>query len=204
MVISFGGGIKAGFTTHVAVVEKYNEDGSAWVSEMWGLESSTYRIRITSYSASELASTAMHYIDFSSIGLGPGAGGGGYFKDKFGEFHWPVKPEKDARFPTSSEYQEFCDRLNEAQEEAGVENPTKFSAEQDNNVLTATRFNEYLHLMQTSDEGTLKGVDDEVELMDDVKKDDVIYAKHFLQLEDLYNHWMYGNNFLVDDNSVPG
>lgn len=191
MVISFRG-IKPGFTTHVAIVEKYNDDGSAWVSEMWGYESSTYRIRITSYSASELASTSMHYIDFSSIGLGPGAGGGGYFKDKFGEFHWPVKPEKDARFPTSSEYQEFCDRLNEAQEEAGVENPTKFSATQDNNVLTAARFNEYLHLMQESTEGNLRGVDDEVELMDDVKKDDVIYAKHFLQLEDLYNHWMYG------------
>ena len=200
MVISFRG-IKPGFTTHVAVVEKYNEDGSAWVSEMWGYESSTYRIRITSYSASELASISMHYIDFSSIGLGPGAGGGGYFKDKFGEFHWPVKPETDARFPTSSEYQEFCDRLNEAQEEAGVENPTEFSAKQDNNVLTAARFNEYLHLMQESTEGNLRGVDDEVELMDDVKKDDVIYAKHFLQLEDLYNHWMYGT--LQSGTDVP-
>lgn len=168
---------------------------------MWGLESSTYRIRITSYSASELASAAMHYINFSSIGLGPGAGGGGYFKDKFGEFHWPVKPEKDARFPTSSEYQEFCDRLNEAQEEAGVENPTKFSVTQDNNVLTAARFNEYLHLMQESTEGNLRGVDDEVELMDDVEKDDVIYAKHFLQLEDLYNHWMYG--ILQSGTDVP-
>lgn len=200
MVISFRG-IKPGFTTHVAVVEKYNEDGSAWVSEMWGYESSTYRIRITSYSASELASTSMHYIDFSSIGLGPGAGGGGYFKDKFGEFHWPVKPEKDARFPTSSEYQEFCDRLNEAQEEAGVEDPTEFSAEQDNNVLTAARFNEYLHLMQESTEGNLRGVDDEVELMEDVQREDVIYAKHFLQLEDLYNHWMYG--ILQSGTDVP-
>lgn len=103
LVISFYG-IKAGYTTHVAVVEKYNEDGSAWVSEMWGFESSTYRIRITSYSASELASTNMHYIDFSSIGLGPGAGGGGYFKDKFGEFHWKNKPAKDVLIPLKDEF----------------------------------------------------------------------------------------------------
>ena len=157
-------------------------------------------VRLISYSFNEMNKYGVEWADINI----EATGGGGYFKDKFGEFHWPVKPEKDARFPTSSEYQEFCDKLNEAQEEAAVENPIKFSAEQDNNVLTAARFNEYLHLMQTSDEGTLRGVDDEVELMNDVKKDDVIYAKHFLQLEDLYNHWMYGNNFLVDDNSVPG
>ena len=152
------------------------------------------------YKTSELGS--VRWIDISSLGFSSsGSGRGGYFKDKFGEFHWPVKPETDARFPTSSEYQEFCDKLNEAQQEAGVENPTEFSATQDNNVLTAARFNEYLHLMQESTEGNLRGVDDEVELMDDVKKDDVIYAKHFLQLENLYNHWMYGT--LQSGTDVP-
>lgn len=192
-----------GSCNHIAVCEGYDSSlNQVYISEMMG-SSNDCIVYLRVYNTSELSS--VRWIDISSLGFSSsGSGRGGYFKDKFGEFHWPVKPEKDARFPTSSEYQEFCDKLNEAQEEAAVENPTKFSAEQDNNVLTAARFNEYLHLMQTSDEGTLKGVDDEVELMDDVKRDDVIYAKHFLQLEDLYNHWMYGNNFLVDDNSVPG
>ena len=157
-------------------------------------------VRLISYSFNEMNKYGVEWADINIEATG-GGGGGGYFKDKFGEFHWPVKPETDARFPTSSEYQEFCDRLNEAQEEAGVENPTKFSATQDNNVLTAARFNEYLHLMQESTEGNLRSVDDEVELMDDVKKDDVIYAKHFLQLEDLYNHWMYGT--LQSGTDVP-
>ena len=157
-------------------------------------------VRLISYSFNEMNKYGVEWADINIEATG-GGGGGGYFKDKFGEFHWSVKPEKDARFPTSSEYQEFCDRLNEAQEEAGVEDPTEFSAEQDNNVLTAARFNEYLHLMQESTEGNLRGVDDEVELMDDVKKDDVIYAKHFLQLEDLYNHWMYG--ILQSGTDVP-
>lgn len=160
---------------------------------MWGLESSTYRIRITSYSASELASTAMHYIDFSSIGLGPGAGGGGYFKDKFGEFHWKNKPGKDVLIPLKDEFQSFCDRLNEAQEEARVEDIDKFAATDNKSTLTAARFNDMLHLMQTSTEGDLRGTsEDEVEHMEDVSRNDVIKAKHFQQLEDLYNHWKYG------------
>lgn len=159
-------------------------------------------VRLISYSFNEMNKYGVEWADINIEATG--GGGGGYFKDKFGEFHWPVKPEKDARLPTSSEYQEFCDRLNEAQEEAGVENPTEFSATQDSGVLTATRFNEYLHLMQESTEGNLRGVDDQVELMEDVQKDDVIYAKHFLQLEDLYNHWMYGNNYFTDDSSIAG
>lgn len=185
-----------GSSNHVAVCEGYDsETGTIYVSEMWG-SIANGDVLLNSYSRSSYSS-CIQWIDLSV----EATGGGGYFKDKFGEFHWPVKPEKDARFPTSSEYQEFCDKLNEAQEEAGVENPTKFSAEQDNNVLTAARFNEYLHLMQESTEGNLRGVDDEVELMDDVKKDDVIYAKHFLQLENLYNHWMYGT--LQSGTDVP-
>ena len=192
-----------GSCNHIAVCEGYDPSlDQVYISEMMGSANDCI-VYLRVYRTSELSSS-VRWIDISSLGFSSSGGRGGYFKDKFGEFHWPVKPETDARFPTSSEYQEFCDRLNEAQQEAAVENPTEFSATQDNNVLTAARFNEYLHLMQTSDEGTLKGVDDEVELMDDVKRDDVIYAKHFLQLEDLYNHWMYGNNFLVDDNSVPG
>lgn len=186
-----------GSSNHVAICEGYDsETGTIYVSEMWG-SIANGDILLNSYSRSSYSS-CIQWIDLNVEATG---GGGGYFKDKFGEFHWPVKPETDARFPTSSEYQEFCDRLNEAQEEAGVEDPTKFSATQDNNVLTAARFNEYLHLMQESTEGNLRGVDDEVELMDDVEKDDVIYAKHFLQLEDLYNHWMYGT--LQSGTDVP-
>ena len=185
-----------GSSNHVAICEGYDsETGTIYVSEMWG-SIANGDVLLNSYSRSSYSS-CIQWIDLNV----EATGGGGYFKDKFGEFHWPVKPEKDARFPTSSEYQEFCDRLNEAQEEAGVENPTKFSAEQDNNVLTAARFNEYLHLMQESTEGNLRGVDDEVELMEDVQREDVIYAKHFLQLEDLYNHWMYGT--LQSGTDVP-
>lgn len=185
-----------GSSNHVAVCEGYDsETGTIYVSEMWG-SIANGDVLLNSYSRSSYSS-CIQWIDLNV----EATGGGGYFKDKFGEFHWPVKPEKDARFPTSSEYQEFCDKLNEAQEEAAVENPTKFSAEQDNNVLTAARFNEYLHLMQESTEGNLRGVDDEVELMDDVERNDVIYAKHFLQLEDLYNHWMYGT--LQSGTDVP-
>lgn len=194
-----------GSCNHIAVCEGYDPSlDQVYISEMMGSANDCI-VYLRVYRTSELSSS-VRWIDISSLGFSSsGSGRGGYFKDKFGEFHWPVTPEKDARFPTSSEYQEFCDRLNEAQEEAAVENPTEFSATQDNNVLTATRFNEYLHLMQTSDEGTLRGVDEsEVEHMADVSRDDIIYAKHFLQLEDLYNHWKYGNNFLVDDNSVPG
>lgn len=177
-----------GSSNHVAICEGYDPDsGTIYVSEMWGSVANG-DVLLNSYSRSSYSS-CIQWIDLNVEATG---GGGGYFKDKFGEFHWPVKPEKDARLPTSSEYQEFCDRLNEAQEEAGVENPTEFSATQDNNVLTAARFNEYLYLMQESTEGNLRGVDDEVELMEDVQREDVIYAKHFLQLEDLYNHWMYG------------
>ena len=70
---------------------------------MWGSESSSYNIRITSYSPSELASSDMYYIDFSSIGMAPGAGGG-YFKDKFGEFHWKETPAKDGLIPLKDEF----------------------------------------------------------------------------------------------------
>lgn len=191
-----------GSCNHIAVCEGYDPSlDQVYISEMMGSANDCI-VYLRVYRTSELSSS-VRWIDISSLGFSSSGGGrGGYFKDKFGEFHWPVKPEKDARFPTSSEYQEFCDRLNEAQEEAGVENPTKFSATQDNNVLTAARFNEYLHLMQESTEGNLRGVDDQVELMEDVKKDDVIYAKHFLQLENLYNHWMYGN--FSGNGIVPG
>lgn len=178
-----------GSSNHVAICEGYDPDsGTIYVSEMWGSVANG-DVLLNSYSRSSYSS-CIQWIDLNVEATG---GGGGYFKDKFGEFHWPVKPETDARFPTSSEYQEFCDRLNEAQEEANVEDPTEFSATQDNNVLTADRFNEYLYLMQESTEGNLRGVDDEVELMEDVQREDIIYAKHFLQLEDLYNHWMYGS-----------
>ena len=189
-----------GSCNHIAVCEGYDPSlDQVYISEMMGLLNDCV-VYLRVYNTSELGS--VRWIDISSLGFSSSGGGrGGYFKDKFGEFHWPVKPETDARFPTSSEYQEFCDKLNEAQEEADVENPTEFSATQDNNVLTAARFNEYLHLMQESTEGNLRGVDDEVELMDDVEKDDVIYAKHFLQLEDLYNHWMYG--ILQSGTDVP-
>lgn len=202
LIVSCGrvGTCFGGNSNHVAVCEGWDpETQTIYLSEMYG---GFYDgvVRLISYSFNEMNKYGVEWADINIEATG-GGGGGGYFKDKFGEFHWPVKPEKDARFPTSSEYQEFCDKLNEAQEEAGVEEPTKFSADQDNNVLTAARFNEYLHLMQESTEGNLRGVDDEVELMDDVKKDDVIYAKHFLQLEDLYNHWMYG--ILQSGTDVP-
>lgn len=192
-----------GSCNHIAVCEGYDQSlDQVYVSEMYGLYMDC-AVRLNVYSTPELG--YVRWIDISSLGFSSSGGGrGGYFKDKFGEFHWPVTPEKDARFPTSSEYQEFCDRLNEAQEEAGVENPTEFSAKQDNNVLTAARFNEYLHLMQESTEGNLRGVDDEVELMEDVQREDIIYAKHFLQLENLYNHWMYGRLQYGDDVPMAG
>ena len=205
LIVSCGrvGTCFGGNSNHVAICEGWDpETQTIYLSEMYG---GFYDgvVRLISYSFNEMNKYGVEWADINIEATG-GSGGGGYFKDKFGEFHWPVKPEKDARFPTSSEYQEFCDKLNEAQEEAGVENPTEFSAKQDNNVLTAARFNEYLHLMQESTEGNLRGVDDEVELMDEEKKDDVIYAKHFLQLEDLYNHWMYGTLQYGDDVPMVG
>ena len=206
LIVSCGrvGTCFGGNSNHVAICEGWDpETQTIYLSEMYG---GFYDgvVRLISYSFNEMNKYGVEWADINIEATGGSGGRGGYFKDKFGEFHWPVKPEKDARFPTSSEYQEFCDRLNEAQEEAGVEDPTEFSATQDNNVLTAARFNEYLHLMQESTEGNLRGVDDEVELMDDVKKDDVIYAKHFLQLEDLYNHWMYGTLQYGDDVPMVG
>lgn len=187
--ISTENGCLNGSCNHIAICEGYDPATKViYVSEMLGSYGPACQVYLAEYQYSQYVNCS--WIDFSMDASG---GRGGYFKDKFGEFHWPEKPAKDVRFPTSSEYQEFCDRLNEAQEEAAVENPTEFSSTQDNNVLTADRFNEYLHLMQESTEGTLRGVDDEVEKMEDVKRDDIIYAKHFLQLEDLYNHWMYGS-----------
>lgn len=202
LIVSCGrvGTCFGGNSNHVAICEGWDpETQTIYLSEMYG---GFYDgvVRLISYSFNEMNKYGVEWADINIEATG-GGGGGGYFKDKFGEFHWPVKPKKDARFPTSSEYQEFCDKLNEAQQEAGVENPTEFSATQDNNVLTAARFNEYLHLMQESTEGNLRGVDDEVELMEDVQREDVIYAKHFLQLEDLYNHWMYGT--LQSGTDVP-
>lgn len=62
---------KAGYGTHVAVVEGYdNATRSAWVSEMWGSQNWTCEVHLTQYTSAELFHSDMHYIDFSSIGMG--------------------------------------------------------------------------------------------------------------------------------------
>lgn len=62
---------KAGYGTHVAVVESYDPaTNTAWVSEMWGSQSWTCNVQLVRYVASELFHEDMHYIDFASIGLG--------------------------------------------------------------------------------------------------------------------------------------
>ena len=69
-VISFTSA-KVGYGTHVAVVESYDEASrSAWVSEMWGSQSWTCEVKLVRYCESELFNSDMHYIDFSSIGMG--------------------------------------------------------------------------------------------------------------------------------------
>lgn len=69
-VISFTNA-KAGYGTHVAVVESYDPaTKTAWVSEMWGSQSWSCAVHIVQYTQNELFSADMHYIDFSSIGLG--------------------------------------------------------------------------------------------------------------------------------------
>lgn len=61
---------KAGYGTHVAVVESYDPASkTAWVSEMWGSENNG-TVHIVKYTMAELFHSDMHYIDFSSIGLG--------------------------------------------------------------------------------------------------------------------------------------
>ena len=193
LVISTTPGCLAASCIHVAICEGYDpETQMIYVSEMWGGYPPAGRVRLTGYSLSEYQNVS--WIDFSSIGFSAsGARGGGYFKDKFGEFHWKNKPDKDVLIPLKDEFQSFCDRLNEAQEEARVENIDKFSATDNKSILTAARFNDMLHLMQTSTEGDLRGTsEDEVEHMEDVSRNDIIKAKHFQQLEDLYNHWKYG------------
>lgn len=193
LVISTTPGCLAASCIHVAICEGYDpETQMIYVSEMWGGYPPAGRVRLTGYSLSEYQNVS--WIDFSSIGFSAsGARGGGYFKDKFGEFHWKNKPDKDVLIPLKDEFQSFCDRLNEAQEEARVENIDKFATTDNKSTLTAARFNDMLHLMQTSTEGDLRGTsEDEVEHMEDVSRNDVIKAKHFQQLEDLYNHWKYG------------
>ena len=67
-VISFYG-IKAGYTTHVAVVESYNKSNkTAIVSEMWGSEGNC-NVHLTTYYENELFNNGMKYIDFSSLGM---------------------------------------------------------------------------------------------------------------------------------------
>ena len=191
-----------GSCNHVAICEGYDPSlNQVYVSEMYGgIGDCIVRLRV--YSTNELSQ--VRWIKFSLEANGSGGGRGGYFKDKFGEFHWEQTPARDVEIPRKAEFQSFCDRLNQAQEEARVENIDTFSATDNASTLTASRFNDMLHLMQTSKEGILKGTpEEEVAHMEDVKKDDLIEAKHFQQLEDLYNHWRYGNNFLVDGNSVP-
>ena len=195
LVISTTPGCLAASCIHVAICEGYDQETQMiYVSEMWGGYPPAGRVRLTGYSLSEYQNVS--WIDFSSIGFsasGSGGRGGGYFKDKFGEFHWKNKPDKDVLIPLKDEFQSFCDRLNEAQEEARVEDIDKFAATDNKSTLTAARFNDMLHLMQTSTEGDLRGTsEDEVEHMEDVSRNDVIKAKHFQQLEDLYNHWKYG------------
>lgn len=61
---------KAGYGTHVAVVESYDPASkTAWVSEMWGSQSWTCEVHLVQYKQSELFHSDMKYIDFSSIGL---------------------------------------------------------------------------------------------------------------------------------------
>ena len=192
-VISFYG-IMPGYDTHVAVVEKENEDGSCWVSEMWGSQAGTKAIHLTLYPASAMNNKGMGYIDFSSIGLTAGPSKR-YFKEDFGEFHWKIKPKKDALLPSKPDYNSFCKRLNQAQEKAECKNKINFSADQNSGTLTAATFNKMLQLMQESNEGLLLGVDkEECKHMGDVKKEDIVKAEHFMQLENLYNNWAYGSN----------
>lgn len=62
---------KAGYGTHVAVVESYDPaTKTAYVSEMWGSQSWTCEVHLVKYSTAELFHDDMKYIDFSSIGLG--------------------------------------------------------------------------------------------------------------------------------------
>ena len=62
---------KAGYGTHVAVVESYDPGTkTAWVSEMWGSQSWSCAVHLVQYTPGELFNVDMHYIDFSSIGLG--------------------------------------------------------------------------------------------------------------------------------------
>lgn len=62
---------KAGYGTHVAVVESYDPaTNTAWVSEMWGSQSWTCNVQLVRYVANELFHEDMHYIDFAIIGLG--------------------------------------------------------------------------------------------------------------------------------------
>lgn len=66
-VISFENA-KAGYGTHVAVVESYNKaTKTAWVSEMWGSQSWTCEVHLVQYYESELFSADMHYIDFGLL-----------------------------------------------------------------------------------------------------------------------------------------
>lgn len=68
-VISFENA-KAGYGTHVAVVESYDPASkTAWVSEMWGSQNWTCEVHLTQYYQGELFNADMHYIDFSSIGM---------------------------------------------------------------------------------------------------------------------------------------
>lgn len=62
---------KSGYGTHVAVVESYDPTTrTAWVSEMWGSQNWTCEVHLVQYSAAEMFHADMHYIDFSSLGLG--------------------------------------------------------------------------------------------------------------------------------------
>lgn len=62
---------KAGYGTHVAVVESYDPaTKTAWVSEMWGSQNWTCAVHLVQYTQGELFNADMHYIDFSSIGMG--------------------------------------------------------------------------------------------------------------------------------------
>lgn len=195
-----------GSNNHVAVTEGYDPDtGILYVSEMWG-SIANGDVLLNSYYPTDYNTSCIWWLDLSSVGFSAnGSGRKRYFKETFGEFHWPVTPVKDGRMPTKVEYQEFCNRLNQAQDEAKVENKTTFDANQDNGILTANRFNEYLYLMQESDDGNLLGVDEEeCPWMSNVVKNDVIYAKHFLQLENLYNAWCYGSNIGGSGEVVAG
>lgn len=61
---------KAGYGTHVAVVESYDPaTKTAWVSEMWGSQNWTCAVHLVKYTQGEMFHADMHYIDFSSIGL---------------------------------------------------------------------------------------------------------------------------------------